>query len=261
MPRIFNSIRQRLLKENRLTRYLIYAAGEIVLVMVGILLALQVNTWNEQRKERHKEVDFLKGLKADLNADQLALEAIMKERNKKVQSSLALLDRPSLETYRDLRVVDSLIWNVFRWIRFAPQTNTMDELVGSGNLNVIKNDSIKSMMLELKQMQETDKIYTEHMRREYDYYLYDRHAMIRELGTFIDRKASFASGSSVQRPLSADELAEAARQADAFLTDRQVRNGLHLAANNNNQMIRRGRDMHDHINRLIGHIDYDIQRP
>lgn len=261
MPRVFNSIRQRLLKENRFTRYLLYAVGEIVLVMVGILLALQVNMWNEQRKERHKEVDFLKGLNADLNADLRALDAIMQERDRKVQSALILLDRPPLETYHDLLVVDSLIWNVFRWVRFAPQTNTMDELVGSGNLSVIKNDSIKSMMLELKQMQETDRIYTEHMRREYDYYLYDRHALIRELGTFIDRKASFASGTAVKRPLSAEELAEAAHQADAFLSDRQVRNGLHLAANNNTSMLRRGRAMHDHINRLIEHIHNDIQRP
>lgn len=261
MPRIFNSIRRRLLKENRFTRYLIYAVGEIVLVMVGILLALQVNMWNEQRKERHKEVDFLKGLNADLNADLRALDAIMQERDRKMQSALILLDQPPLATYQDLLVVDSLIWNVFRWVRFAPQTNTMDELVGSGNLSVIKNDSIKSMMLELKQMQETDRIYTEHMRREYDYYLYDRHAQIRELGTFIDRRASFASGSPVNRLLSSDQLAEAAHQADTFLDDRQVRNGLHLAANNNTSMLRRGRDMRDRINRLIEHIDNDIKRP
>ena len=54
MPRIFNTIRQRLLKENRFTRYLVYAIGEIVLVVIGILLALQVNTWNLARQDRQK---------------------------------------------------------------------------------------------------------------------------------------------------------------------------------------------------------------
>ncbi len=50
MARIFHSIRQRLLKENRLTRYMGYAIGEILLVVIGILIALQVNNWNEGRK-------------------------------------------------------------------------------------------------------------------------------------------------------------------------------------------------------------------
>ena len=55
MTRIFNTIRQRMLAENRFTRYMVYAIGEIVLVMVGILLALQVSTWNQDRQARKKE--------------------------------------------------------------------------------------------------------------------------------------------------------------------------------------------------------------
>jgi uncharacterized membrane protein YgaE (UPF0421/DUF939 family) len=50
MIQFFRKIRQRLLSENRFTKYLFYAFGEIILVMIGILLALQVNNWNEQRK-------------------------------------------------------------------------------------------------------------------------------------------------------------------------------------------------------------------
>ena len=56
MARIFNTIRQRLLKENRLTRYLIYAVGEIVLVVIGILIALQLNTNKDLRKARATEL-------------------------------------------------------------------------------------------------------------------------------------------------------------------------------------------------------------
>jgi hypothetical protein len=68
MARIFNTIRQRLLKENRLTRYLIYAIGEIVLVVVGILIALQINTWNEHRKHTKMQLQQLDVLMLDLNA-------------------------------------------------------------------------------------------------------------------------------------------------------------------------------------------------
>jgi len=49
MLRFFRTLRQRLLTENKFSRYLLYAVGEILLVMIGILLALQVNNWNNNR--------------------------------------------------------------------------------------------------------------------------------------------------------------------------------------------------------------------
>ena len=52
MLKIFRKIRQNMLKNNKVTAYLLYAIGEIVLVMIGILLALQVNNWNEKRKQK-----------------------------------------------------------------------------------------------------------------------------------------------------------------------------------------------------------------
>ncbi|MCS4435239.1 DUF6090 family protein [Aquiflexum gelatinilyticum] len=66
MISFFRKIRQKLLAENRVTRYLIYAIGEIALVMVGILLALQVNNWNEQRKNRISEQNILQNLRTEL---------------------------------------------------------------------------------------------------------------------------------------------------------------------------------------------------
>jgi len=66
MLSFFRSIRQRLLSKNEVTRYIIYAIGEIALVMIGILLALQVNNWNEGRKNIKKEVIYLQNFKKDL---------------------------------------------------------------------------------------------------------------------------------------------------------------------------------------------------
>ena len=69
MIRFFRTLRQRLLSENRLGKYLLYAIGEIALVMIGILLALQVNTWNEARKDR-AFLDFsLQKIHTDLKSD------------------------------------------------------------------------------------------------------------------------------------------------------------------------------------------------
>ena len=69
MISLFRKIRQRLLQQNRITRYLAYAVGEIALVMVGILLALQVNTWNENRKNQQFIGVILKEIQQDLLND------------------------------------------------------------------------------------------------------------------------------------------------------------------------------------------------
>ncbi len=66
MIKFFRKIRQNLLSESKFNKYLLYAVGEIILVMVGILLALQVNNWNENRKAKEKEVKLLIELKDDL---------------------------------------------------------------------------------------------------------------------------------------------------------------------------------------------------
>ncbi len=65
-----------MLSDNKVSKYLLYAAGEILLVMIGILLALKVNNWNEDRKQNLVEVEFLKGFKGDLEADLASIEKI-----------------------------------------------------------------------------------------------------------------------------------------------------------------------------------------
>lgn len=60
MLKFFREIREKLIVEGKLKRYLIYAIGEILLVMIGILLALQVNTWNENRKSKAEADTYLK---------------------------------------------------------------------------------------------------------------------------------------------------------------------------------------------------------
>ena len=66
MIKFFRKIRQKLLTENKFSKYLIYAIGEIVLVVVGILIALQINNQNESRKEKELEIELINLLISDL---------------------------------------------------------------------------------------------------------------------------------------------------------------------------------------------------
>ena len=74
MLTFFRRIRKRLLDSSHARKYFVYAAGEVLLVMVGILLALQVNNWNEWKKERVKEIKVLGDIAIDLerNSENLA---------------------------------------------------------------------------------------------------------------------------------------------------------------------------------------------
>ena len=69
MLRFFRQIRQRLLTDNKFSKYLLYALGEIMLVVIGILIALQINNWNEERKQNHLEIVYLNRLHNELKKD------------------------------------------------------------------------------------------------------------------------------------------------------------------------------------------------
>jgi hypothetical protein len=79
MIKFFRRIRQQLLSENKFSKYLIYAIGEIFLVVIGILIALQINNWNQQRIQNKNEQLALKNLKQDFEYNYRTLDSILTE--------------------------------------------------------------------------------------------------------------------------------------------------------------------------------------
>ncbi len=86
MIKFFRNIRQKLLSENKFSKYLIYAIGEIVLVVIGILIALQINNLNEYRKNGQKEKDALIELFQDIESNNKQLKKINKDEREIVKS-------------------------------------------------------------------------------------------------------------------------------------------------------------------------------
>jgi len=76
MIKLFRNIRQSLINEGKTTKYFKYAIGEILLVVIGILIALQINNWNEARKARVKEVEILKDFQKGLSFDILQIDSV-----------------------------------------------------------------------------------------------------------------------------------------------------------------------------------------
>ena len=69
MINFFRKIRKKFADDNKPLKYLWYALGEILLVVIGILLALQINNWNQEVKNKNKELGYLRGLKEEFEAN------------------------------------------------------------------------------------------------------------------------------------------------------------------------------------------------
>lgn len=90
MIKIFQHIRKAMIKENKVSKYLLYAIGEIVLVVIGILIALQINNWNEQRKVDTEVLKVLNEVRSNLISDSLQIQKTidLKEEDIRIQSVL-----------------------------------------------------------------------------------------------------------------------------------------------------------------------------
>lgn len=76
MIKFFRRIRQQLIVHNNFSKYLLYAIGEIVLVVIGILIALQINNWNEELKNQRNEYSFYRDILSDLEKDSIKLNGL-----------------------------------------------------------------------------------------------------------------------------------------------------------------------------------------
>ena len=92
MLHIFRRIRQKFLSDNRLNKYFIYAIGEIILVVAGILIALQINNANERRKARLQEITILQNIKEDINLDTLDISYNLDGYNRMIRAEIQLLN-------------------------------------------------------------------------------------------------------------------------------------------------------------------------
>ena len=143
MIKFFRQIRQQLLGEDKTGKYFKYALGEILLVMIGILLALQVNNWNERQKDITQEQVILKQLKADYKANLLQLENKIEMRRKLINESLNILEI----TANGLIISEDSLSNIFATFFMDPTFDPIEnDVVNSGSINLIRNDSLKLML-------------------------------------------------------------------------------------------------------------------
>ena len=145
MLHFFRQLRQRFLTENRFSKYLLYAIGEILLVVVGILIALQVNNWNEERKSKVQELKILQNFKLSLAAD----SSYREESSFTYERARQSMDYLIAYMEKDLPYRDTLKYH------FSNMANDWGlkydfstyEMLKSTDLNLISNESLRSNMI------------------------------------------------------------------------------------------------------------------
>ena len=145
MIRFFRKIRQKLISENRFSNYFLYAIGEILFVVIGILLALQVNNWSQERSDRRLEAEYVERLKMDLEQDLLVFTNF--------EANFLGIKRDVLEVLGSAKEVEEIIYNpVITDENLALsitvslpkiQSTTFEELKNNGSMRLIRNPDIR----------------------------------------------------------------------------------------------------------------------
>ncbi len=158
MIKFFRKIRQNLLMENKTGKYFKYAIGEIILVMIGILLALQVNNWNNNRIEQNEEKEVIAKLHTDFKENKKVLKDFLVEVNNQMNAQITLMNligSSKEELYK--HNLDSIFYISFGSSEMAFADNTIKNIMQSGKLNILKNEKITDLLYKWNALSEIRK--------------------------------------------------------------------------------------------------------
>jgi hypothetical protein len=147
--KFFRRIRQKLVAENKFSRYLIYAIGEIILVVIGILIALQVNNWNEVRKLNKESVKISRTINSEFADNRIVLNERITDLEVANDYVRAVLDLVNKERSEIQEVnVDSLLSKSLKYGNYNPANSTILELISSGKLDLVKDNALKKNLFK-----------------------------------------------------------------------------------------------------------------
>ncbi|OZV67994.1 DUF6090 family protein [Winogradskyella aurantia] len=145
MIKLFRKTRQNMIKDNKVIKYLLYAIGEIILVVIGILIALSINNSNELKKTRDAEKVYLKEIKSDLIQDTLLLSQVIKDHKWRIaqlmsqDSTIDFIFEEIIGKLPKVEGVSELEYIFFTDRKFRPKIGTYNSMISEGKSNIISN--------------------------------------------------------------------------------------------------------------------------
>lgn len=175
MIKFFRSIRQNLLMENKTGKYLKYAFGEIILVVIGILIALQINNWNSFKKDRQIEKQYLKNFLVEMHIDSTFLNGYWASTYPKKIEGLQLARQ--YQKY-DTEVNDTTafltsvgIGGALSRTNLFENKSTYNDIISTGNIRLIQDRNIRNQILNYYTLSSNTVAYMENLRTEYATFL------------------------------------------------------------------------------------------
>ncbi len=138
-----------MLTENKFSKYLIYAIGEIILVVIGILIALQLNSLQQDKTNDKTEIRYVSNLISELKRDSTGLKESFEIATDKSMAKNTLTD-----ILKNKRPIDSLtlanlyLETIFSFVEYSPLKSTFTEMVSNGNIGIIKPDTLRKNIIE-----------------------------------------------------------------------------------------------------------------
>ena len=158
MIKFFRKIRQKLLSENKFSKYLIYAIGEIVLVVIGILIALQINNWNEERKANLREHSLYQNIITDLDNEDVRLNSALGQYKQHSDAYYQIynesIGKANFDsTINKLDAYNILRWhNVFDFVVTIKHKNNISEITSNNIIELLNEKvNIESNVLQANQ--------------------------------------------------------------------------------------------------------------
>jgi hypothetical protein len=147
MIKFFRKIRQKLLSENKISKYLLYAIGEIILVVIGILIALQINNWNEDRKDRNREQAILKSLQIDFQTNISNVNNACESFLVAYQASANLLEIIKDEREIDGSEIEKLVDDIInKTMSLDIIDGSINEMLNTGSINLIRDFNLREQL-------------------------------------------------------------------------------------------------------------------
>lgn len=166
MIKFFRKIRQQLMAENKVTKYFLYAFGEVVLVVIGILIALLINSWYTDIQQRKIEKKYLTEIRNNLLSDLVDIDFNLNFNKARLKSNKVVLQFLN----REIPYSDSLTFhlaNIMYTTRTLANTSAYENVKSRG-LEIISNDSLR---------QTITKLYSFHFHNAIDFETQDDHAL------------------------------------------------------------------------------------
>ncbi|OIQ36857.1 MAG: hypothetical protein BM563_09850 [Bacteroidetes bacterium MedPE-SWsnd-G1] len=152
MIKFFRKIRQQSLTENKFSKYLIYAIGEIILVVIGILIALNINNRNDEISKRQDEQNFYSNTKQQLLDDASNIKSQIEYNSRYTKQFKYAIELIEINDRAKKDSLGKIAVNLTNYSDFDRQGNIYETMVNSGDIKLLKNNEI---IERLRQLEET----------------------------------------------------------------------------------------------------------